>query len=192
MKIEVEILFPLLEKFRKEELKEYLKTSFFEMDDRQKRDVFGKIYEEKLSKGRSSLNLYSEIEKFHKRSVKGYYYAPFMINSKNFMDIPQETDEWFSELSYYLDESSQLVKKEEYDLAISSFELLFDLINQMENGEDVIFADEYGTWMITNNLDYNESYIKSLAKIECKEIFTEKVLPLLKRDSYESFKWKDL
>ncbi len=186
MKIEEKILFPLLDKLKKDELNEYLKTSFYEMEDRQKRDVFGKMYEEKLSEKRSPQKFYSEIKKFHEKSINGDYYAPFIINSKNFSDIPQETDEWFSELSYYLDESSRLVESEEYNLSNSCFELLFDLISKMENGEEIVFADEYGTWMIICDTDYDESYIKSLAKIEDEIIFTEKVIPLLKRDSLES------
>ncbi len=190
MKIEEKILFPLLDKLKKNELKEYLKTSFYEMNDEQKRDVFGEIYEEKLSGGRNLQKLYSEIKKFHEKSVNGDYYAPFMINSKNYSDIPQKTNEWFSELSYYLDLSSRLVEREEYNLSNSCFELLFDLVSLMENGEDIVFADEYGTWMIICNSDYNESYIKSLAKVENEEIFTEKVIPLLKRDSYESLSEK--
>lgn len=122
MKIEEKILFPILDKLKKDELKECLKISFYEMGDSQRRDVFGEIYKEKLSTGRSPQKLYNELEKFREKSVNGVYYVPFMINSKNYMDIPQETDEWFSELSYYLDESSRLVEKEEYDIANSCFE----------------------------------------------------------------------
>lgn len=57
-------------------------------------------------------------------------------------------------------------------------------------GEDIVFADEYGTWMITCNSDYNDSYINLLAKVEDEEVFVEKVISLLKRDSYESLSGK--
>jgi len=186
MEIKEEKLFSLLDKIKKDELIEYLKMSFYEMDDVQRRGVFGEMYGDKLRKDRKPVDLYSEIENFHKKSVKGDYFAPFMINSKNFMDVPPETDEWFSEVSYYLDESSRLVEKEKYDLAINCFDLLFDLIDHMENGEDIIFADEYGTWMIVCKFSYTESYIKSLAKVKDPETYVEKVIPLLRRDSQES------
>lgn len=108
MKVNEEIIFKSIGKLKKAELVKYLKSSFYEMDDRQRRDVFLELQNSVLNKNIKPKELYSKILEFHKRSVAGEYYAPFDINSKNFMHIPNETDEWFSELSYFLDEASKL------------------------------------------------------------------------------------
>ncbi len=186
MKVNEKIIFEIFKKLRKSELIEYLKSSFYEMDDRQRRDVFLKLQNSIVNKSIKPKELYSKIFEFHKKSNDGAYYAPFDINSKNFMHIPNETDEWFSELSYYLDETSKLVEKKEYGIANKCFEKLYESIEEMENGE-VVFADEYGTWMISTRLDYDNFYIFSLSQTEDENNFLEKVAPLLRRDSYESF-----
>jgi hypothetical protein len=51
--------------------------------------------------------------------VDGYYYAPFDINSKNFSDIPEETDAWFDEVSDYLEDSSRLTDQGDHDIVCS-------------------------------------------------------------------------
>lgn len=190
MSINEKKLFQLLMKLKKVELIDYLKISFSEMNDKQKRHVFRDFYDETTNSDRTPQKLYSDIKSFYKRSNDGAYYVPFNINSQNYMYVPNETDEWFSELSKYLDESSKLVKVNMFDLANRCFEKLYDLIEKMGNGDEIIFAHEYGTWMITAKLDYDESYIKSIAKTSNEVEFTKKLIPILIRDSYESLSGK--
>jgi len=189
MKVNEKIIFEIFKKLKKTELIEYLESSFYEMDDRQRRDVFLELQNSTVNKNIKPKKLYSKVLEFHEKSVNGEYYAPFDINSKNFMNIPNETDEWFSEVSYYLDETSKLVEKKEYGMAKKCFEILYNSIEELGNGE-VVFADEYGTWMISTKLDYDNAYIISLSQTEDENKFTEKVLPLLIRDSYESLSSK--
>jgi hypothetical protein len=101
---------------------------------------------------------FQEVEIFHERFLAGYYYAPFNINSKNFMHIPEETENWFDELSDFLDNACKLVEKGEKEAVLPSFKLLMDLVRRMKNGEEIIFADEYGDWMITATRDYEKIY----------------------------------
>jgi len=190
MKFNEKKLFQLISKLKKVELLEYIKSCYYEMDDKQQRSIFGELYNKSVNKNRTPEKLYLEIKSFCEKSNAGYYYAPFNINSKNFMYTPNETDEWFDELSEYLDASSNLVKEKKYKIANNCFENLYSLIEKMEEGEEIVFADEYGTWMISTELDYDEAYIKSLAKTKNEKEFTEKVIPLLIRDSYESFSSK--
>lgn len=185
MKVKEEIIFKLFKKLKKSELIEYLKSSYYEMDDRQRRDVFLELQNSVTNNAINPEQLYSKILEFCKKSSKGEYYASFDINSKNYRHIPDETDEWFSEVSYYLDEAINLVEKGEYKIANQCFERLYAVIKEMEDGE-VVFADEYGTWMIITKKDYHASYIKSLSQTEDEDEFTEKVLPLLMIDTYES------
>ena len=71
---------------------------------------------------------------------------------------------------------------------MESFNLLYELIEKMEDGEEIIFADEYGRWMIPGDeQDFLNAYISSLAAVKTPEEYTTVVIPLLKRDSYTSF-----
>ncbi|MGB3852587.1 MAG: hypothetical protein WA958_21660 [Tunicatimonas sp.] len=189
MNVNEKTIFEIFKKLKKSELIEHLKSSFYEMDDRQRRDVFLELQNSVINKNLKPKELYPKILEFHKKSITGEYYAPFDINSNNFMHIPNETDEWFSELSYYLDETSKLVEKKEYGIANKCFEKLYESIEEMKDGE-VVFADEYGTWMISTKLDYDNFYIISLSQTEDENKFAEKVVPLLRRDSYESLSSK--
>lgn len=189
MKVNEKIIFEIFKKLKKTELIEYLESSFYEMDDKQRRDVFLELQNSTVNKNIKPKKLYSKVLEFYEKSVNGAYYAPFDINSKNFMNIPNETDEWFSEVSYYLDETSKLVEKKEYLMAKKCFEILYNSIEELGNGE-VVFADEYGTWMILTKFDYDNAYIISLSQTEDENKFAEKVLPLLIRDSYESLSSK--
>jgi hypothetical protein len=74
------------------------------------------------------------------------------------MHIPTETENWFDEIGGFLDNACKLVDKGEKEEVLPSFKLLMDLIRRMENGEEIIFADEYGDWMITAKQDYEKVY----------------------------------
>jgi len=66
--------------------------------------------------------------------------------------------------------------------------MLFDLIGRLWQGEEIIFADEVGPWMIgVDEKELIKCYLISLAKIATTKEFVDHVIPLIKRDSYESF-----
>jgi len=181
-------IFARIKKMKKEELIALLEIAFVDSDRKQQRNIFGKIQEEILSKTETSKTLEKEIDRFIEESINRKYYAPFNINSKNWTHIPYETEDWFSKIGKYLDRTAKLVKDKEYELTIRCSEKLYELIKKMEDGEEIVFADEYGTWMIHSSEDYDKAYIESLSKIENPESFAIKVIPILKRDSYESFR----
>ena len=61
----------------------------------------------------------------------------------------------------------------------------------MEDGHEIVFADEYGTWMITGDEKrFVNCYLTSLSMISSPEEYTVGAIPLIKRDSYESFSKK--
>lgn len=183
-----ERLFKFLKKQKKNDLLEFLQSSFNYMDTEQRRSVFGKFYNQ-IEPGRiNGKKLLQKIQKFEKDSFAGEYYAPFEINSKNFSEIPQETEMWFEELNELLSSSTQLSKQGDHAVAIECFSILYDLISDMDSGEEIVFADEYGSWMIPGDeKEYIRAYITSLAKMKSPEDFSDLVIPLIRRDSYESF-----
>ena len=127
-------------------------------------------------------------QKFHHDSLGKVYYAPFNVDSKNFMHIPEETEEWFETLGDFLEESSTLTKQGEHAQAVACFGLLYALIDAMESGEEIVFADEIGSWMIPGDeKQYIETYLTSLAAVATPEEFTTVAVPLIERDSHQSF-----
>lgn len=181
-------LFTHLKTQSQSKLLEILQSAFDTMNTNQRHDVFGKIISSAPTLSVDGEEVLATIEAFYEKSVDGYYYAPFDINSKNFSDIPEETDAWFDEISDYLEDSSKLTDQEDHGIAVRCFKLLHKLIDKMEDGEEIVFADEYGTWMITGDEKrFIKSYLKSLSAISTPEEYASGAIPLIKRDSYESF-----
>ena len=53
--------------------------------------------------------------------------------------------------------------------------------------DEIIFADEYGTWMIPRDEKvFIRAYLRSVSAVSAPEEFAEAAIPLLKRDSHES------
>ena len=128
------------------------------------------------------------IRGFRRESLAGAYYASFNMNSKNYMDIPPETEAWFDRLSELLASSTQLTQQKDHQLATACFGLLFELIGAMESGEEIVFADEIGSWMIPGDeKQFISAYLRSLAATATPEAFAVVALPLIRRDSRQSF-----
>ena len=169
-------------------LLERLRRAYAEMNYDQRRTVFGDIARVLPPAFADGEDLLSQIEDFRHDSLAGDYYAPFMINSKNWRHIPEETDEWFARLGDFLQASAQLTARGEHRHAVACFGILYELIETMENGDEIVFADELGSWMIPGDEKQAiTAYLTSLAAIAAPEEFAAAALPLVKRDSWESF-----
>lgn len=165
-----------------------LDTAYDEMTTNQRRAVFGQLVQRMPPPVIDTEELLDDIAVFREESFAGVYYAPFEINSKNYMDVPEETEEWFERLGDYLEHSKQLSQQGNHVVAIDCFGLLYELIDAMDRGEEIVFAHELGGWMIpVDETPCLHAYIRSLAATSTPEEFTTAVLPLLRRDSYESF-----
>ena len=169
-------------------LSELLQIAYDQMDTNQRRAVFGNIAKKIPSTEVDGTELLDEIKDFYSDSLAGQYYAPFEINSKNYSHIPEETEEWFETLGDFLTNSAKLTKQGNHQLAIDCFTVLYELIEHMENGEEIIFADECGSWMIpADEKIFLKAFLTSLAALKNAKGFTEVALPLIRRDSFMSF-----
>lgn len=169
-------------------LLDLLSQAYDQMDHDQRRWVFGKLTDTLPPESVDAETLLAEIKQFQKNSLAGVYYAPFDINSKNFMDVPEETEDWFEELSDFLKASTQLTRQSDHAHAVACFKILYELINTMERGEEIVFADELGSWMIQGDeKEYLAAYLTSLAATASPEEFSATAAPLIKRDSRHSF-----
>lgn len=156
--MEKQIIFNHLSDLKKKELIAYIDAAWDIMTEKQQRSVFNRLYKELTTKPLNVAEHLAEVEIFYNESLQKKYYAPFHINSKNFMDVPVKTDIWFETISNFLDKTCELVKKGEKDSTLKSFKLLFELIRLMEDGKEIVFAKELGDWMITAKHDYQKVY----------------------------------
>jgi hypothetical protein len=183
-----DVLFKVLKRQTKATLLELLYSTYYETNTQQRRHIFGGLIEESKPSKNVAQEITRESKKFYKDSLARVYYSPFDINSKNFSHIPEETEEWFEKLGDLLESSTQLTKQKEHTSAVESFEILYELIVKMEYGEEIVFADEYGSWMIPGNeQDFLDAYISSLAEVKMPDEYIKIVIPLIKRDSHSSF-----
>jgi len=153
-----ERLFEYVKTQNQSKLLELLSLAFDTMDTNQRDDVFGKTVKEVPPSPVDGKERLTCIKQFCEKSKAGFYYAPFEVNSKNFSQIPEETDAWFDEISDYLEDSSRLTDQGEHEMAVQCFKLLHELVDKMEDGDEIVFADEYGTWMITGD---EKRFVKS-------------------------------
>ncbi len=164
-----------------------LNSAYDQMDTNLRRDVFGEISKEIPPEPVDGEVLLDDVEDFSSESLSGFYYAPFNINSKSFMDVPEETEEWYERLGDLLKASTQLAAQSEHLHAVACFGELYMLIDKMESGEKIVFGDEIGGWMIPGDeKQYLAAYLTSLAATSSPEEFTEAALPLVRRDSWNS------
>jgi len=182
-------LFEGLDEKKKDELMELLRAAYRIMNTEQRRTVFGKTAEKVLSLQIDGKKLLKKVKQFHRDSLAGKYYASFDMNSKNFTHIPEETDEWFEALSDLLENSARLSKQGEHSLAVQCFMPLYELIEAVDSGCEIVFADELGSWMIPGDQKkFVNAYLRSLAQVSTPEEFTKAAVSLIREDSCgESF-----
>lgn len=168
-------------------LLELLASAYDRMEIDQRNSVFGKYVEALPPEPVDGEILLDEIELFQQASLAGHYYEPFSINSKNWTHIPEGTKMWFEELGDYLKASRQLTMQEDHLHAVACFGILYELIHTMERGEEIVFAEEIGSWMIPGDeKTYLAAYMTSLAATMSPEEFTEATIPIIQRDSWHS------
>jgi hypothetical protein len=185
-------LFKYIKHQKPSELIKLLDDCYSCMRARDIQSIFGHIENKFLKKApNAKKNILNDVQKFLNDSLKGIYYAPFNINSKNFRDVPEETDMWFDKLGELLIASSQLSIQGDHINAVKCFGILFELINKMESGEEIVFADELGMWMLPIKEEpCITSYFKSAAAVFEPEEYVNAVLPVIRYDSHSSFKNK--
>jgi len=177
---------------KKPVLLDYLEAAFRSMTGRQRRDVFGDaVLKPKTKKAVDADKLLKEITLFHRDSKQGRYYAPFNVNSKNYMEVPEETDEWCDAFADLVKRTMEVTAKGDHSRAVAGFAMLYELVQAVDNGDEIIFAEEAGSWMIpADEKAWLRAYLTSLAATTMPEAFATAVMPMLRRDSLQSFSAK--
>lgn len=169
-------------------LLDLLSAAYDEMDFDQRQATFGRYVEILPLAPVDGETLVKEVEAFRQESIDGVYYAPFDMNSRNYTHVPDETKEWFARLGDLIEASSQLTVGSDHTHAVACFGMLYELIGAMERGEEIVFAEEYGNWMIPGDeKQYVAAFMTSLAATSTPDEFTRIALLLIRRDSRQSF-----
>jgi hypothetical protein len=186
-----ELLFAHLRGQKPRVLLDFLEAAYDEMNTEQRWEVFDGAVKKAKPLAVDGEALLEDVKQFQRDSLARVYYAPFDINSKNFTHIPEETRQWFERLGDLLTESARLSKQGDHVRAVACFQILYELVEAMNNGDEIVFADEYGTWMIpVDEKKIIAAYLASLAAISTPEQYAAAALPLVRRDSFESFSKK--
>jgi hypothetical protein len=177
-----------LKRMKKAELIGLLGSVFDQLGHDQREAMFGHLAPEPEPDEVDRDSLLVDIEAFRERSLKRAYYALFNMNSKNFRHVPRQTREWCDEMAGYLEDASRLTRRGDHEGAVACFDLLLDLLEQLDSGREIVFAEEMGSWMIpADEKVWIADYLTSLAETETPGGFAAKVAPLIKRDSRHSF-----
>lgn len=139
-------LFEILTTKKRAFLLDLLGEAYEEMTDVGRFRVFNDIYSANVHRKKGPGRLFKEIDTFYRDSLDGEYYAPFDINSKNFMYVPEETTLWCEKLADYLGKATRLADEGHSAIALACFDRLYHLHENM--CEEIVFADELGDWMI--------------------------------------------
>ena len=181
-------LFAFLEGQKPRVLLDFLEAAYDQMNTDQRWAVFDKAIKKAKPPAVDGESLLKDVKKFERDSRAGVYYAPFNINSKNCGHVPEKTNEWFERIGDLLGDSARLSEQGDHVRAVECFRVLYELVERMESGDDIVFADEYGTWMIpVDEKKIIAAYLASLAATSTPEQYAAGALPLVSRDSLESF-----
>jgi len=177
------ILINYLQKQSPELLLELLDKSFTMMSQEQRYHVFWTLYNEIPPPQVDVRELLDEIAIFVENSHNGAYYEPFEINSQNFNNIPDETSDWLERAGDLLKDCYLLSKQGELEDAVHGFSMLYELIQEVESGEEIIFSHETVTYLLPGDLDeYLAAYIQSLSQIASTQQFIDAIVPLVRND----------
>jgi hypothetical protein len=107
-----------------------------------------------------------KVKAFDRASRRGEYYDSFNVNSRNFMEKSEGTEEWIAECKALLEDVLRLSSAGDAAEAREAFELIFALLRRLNEGEDdiIFFADEAGSWQV--GVDWSRvlpAYFRSLA-----------------------------
>jgi hypothetical protein len=188
-----EAVFARLARQPKSALLEHLRAAFRKMTQAQRRAVFEQVEvptpRRVTEPSIDGTRLLRETSRFRRDSFSHRYYAPFMIDSKNFMHVPEATTAWCGRFARLTKDACKLTEQGDHGRAARCFSILYELLTVMEFGDhEIVFAHELGGWLIpADERVWLKSYMQSLAATAKPERFAKIVTPLLWRDSIQSF-----
>lgn len=127
-------------------------------------------------------SLLETVQDFHNRSLAGYYYEYFAVNSKNYMDQSRGTMNFIAEYGRLSSRCISESTKSDSAQIRQAFDLLLNLLEEIDECRDdiIFFADEGGSWQI--GMDWNQvlpCYFKALAAVTNAKEYAQRVVNVL-------------
>ena len=127
-------------------------------------------------------DLLKTVTDFQRKSVDGEYYQSFMVNSKNYTEMSKGTRVWITDCNRLLDSCLKAVSKGNIKQAGEAFEILFDLLSEIDREPDAIvfFADEGGSWQV--GCDWRNilpAWFKCLSVAASPDDYAKKVVSII-------------
>jgi hypothetical protein len=98
--------------------------------------------------------LLKAMKQFHKDTLDGVHFDSFDVNSKNWTDKSEGTEEWIAECKRLHESCVAQAPAGPPETVRVAFEFLFDLLRRIDKGEDIVFfADEAGSWQVEVDWD---------------------------------------
>ncbi len=126
--------------------------------------------------------LLTEVEHFHTTSLAGQYYESFRVNSRNFMEKSEGTEEWIHECNRLFKRCISEAKQS-HKTTCKALAMLIELLLEIDECKDniIFFADEAGSWQV--NVDWDKVlpvWFTCLAKTAEPTEFAKKSLSIIK------------
>jgi len=128
-----ESVFQLLANQETAVLLDLLNRAYEQMNDKQRQAVFGPhavvgnalaVDDEPERSEVDGKRLLEAAEELKAESLAGAYWAPFRVNSKNYMEVPDKTRAWFKQLAEMLEDACLLFDRHAYEAHIRALERL--------------------------------------------------------------------
>lgn len=100
---------------------------------------------------RGKSTLVADVRAFEEKSRRGAYYEDFRVNSRNYTEKSRGTRSFIADCNRLLERCVRATaKKGDVGEICTCFELIFDLLSSLDEGNDdiVFFADEAGSWQV--------------------------------------------
>ena len=124
------------------------------MDALQLDQLLGDWQFEHALAGQTQKGVIELLQDFERRSKAGEFYKPFFMNSKNFDYIPPETEIWYAEMSRWLNYGCKRALDGDNHYAYEVLSLCLHLLDEAGSNDNIVFAHEYGEWMLNIAHDY--------------------------------------
>lgn len=128
--------------------------------------------------GNAPVTLLDEVRAFYDAAMTGKYYETIEINNRGRQEQSEGTDAFISEFDRHLRRSIRAAEQEMHSEARSSFELLFGLLQHIDEGNDgmLFFADDGSSLDVgVNWRTALPAYFNCLAKVSSPEEFARTV-----------------
>ncbi len=98
--------------------------------------------------------LLKAVKGFGRESLNGVYFDCFDVNSKNWTEKSEGTEDWINDCKRLLDSCVAQASAGPPEVVREALETLFDLLRRIDNGEEIVFfADEAGSWQVAMDWD---------------------------------------